>query len=128
MNLTTGQTHGFTLSELPGEHGIQISGSIDLTPVTEQSRSYLSHNAVPIEITHDDIEQCASDKFLTKAVYLPNANHASRALIGIETLVSTRLDAGVDPIAEARRRGKLIAVIRFRKQGSKNSDDVVPVD
>src|SRR5690606_33627949 len=32
---------------------------------------------------------------------------------GVETLVSTRLDPGVDPIAEADRRGSILAILRI---------------
>jgi hypothetical protein len=34
------------------------------------------------------------------------------ALAGVETLVSTRLDPGLDPIVEADRRGSILAIIR----------------
>jgi hypothetical protein len=35
------------------------------------------------------------------------------AIAGVETLVSTRLDPGVDPIAEADRRGTILAILRL---------------
>src|SRR5262249_588571 len=35
------------------------------------------------------------------------------ALAGVETLVSTRLDPGIDPIVEADRRGAILAVVRI---------------
>ncbi len=35
------------------------------------------------------------------------------ALAGVDTLVSTRLDPGVDPIVEADRRGSILAIIRL---------------
>jgi hypothetical protein len=34
-------------------------------------------------------------------------------LAGVETLVSTRLDPGIDPITEADRRGAILAIIRL---------------
>jgi hypothetical protein len=34
-------------------------------------------------------------------------------LAGVETLVSTRLDPGVDPIGEADRRGSILAILRM---------------
>ena len=34
-------------------------------------------------------------------------------MAGVETLVSTRLDPGVDPIVEADRRGTIMAIIRI---------------
>jgi len=34
-------------------------------------------------------------------------------LAGVDTLVSTRLDPGVDPITEADRRGSILAIVRL---------------
>jgi len=46
-------------------------------------------------------------------VYLPHLENANGLASGVETLVSTRLDPGVDPIAEAQRRGHVIATLRM---------------
>jgi hypothetical protein len=35
------------------------------------------------------------------------------ALAGVETLVSTRLEPGVDPVVEADRRGAILAIVRL---------------
>jgi len=43
--------------------------------------------------------------FVTKVIYLPNAEYQEIALAGVETLVSTRLDPGLDAITEARSAG-----------------------
>ena len=43
---------------------------------------------------------------------MPDAEFQELALAGVETLVSTRLDPGVDPIVEADRRGTILAIIR----------------
>ena len=51
--------------------------------------------------------------FVTKVIYLPDPEFQELALAGVETLVSTRLDPGVDPIVEADRRGSILAVIRL---------------
>ena len=46
---------------------------------------------------------------MTKVIYLPDPEFQELALAGVETLVSTRLDPGVDPIVEADRRGAILA-------------------
>ena len=51
--------------------------------------------------------------FVTKVIYLPDPEFQELALAGVETLVSTRLDPGVDPIVEADRRGSILAVVRL---------------
>ena len=35
------------------------------------------------------------------------------AVADVETLVSTRLDPGIDPIVEADRRGSILAIVRL---------------
>jgi beta-lactamase regulating signal transducer with metallopeptidase domain len=77
-----------------------------------RSKAYLSRNAIPLQFTDEDLDQVASNKSVTKVVYLPHPKNEELALDGIETLVSTRLDAGVDPIAEAKSRGTILAVLK----------------
>ena len=51
---------------------------------------------------------------MTKVVYLPDAQYQELAVAGVETLVSTRLDPGTDPITEADRRGCIsLAIVRL---------------
>src|SRR6185312_4906177 len=58
-------------------------------------------------------KQVLSGNFVTKVIYLPDAEYQELALAGVETLVSTRLDPGVDPIVEADRRGSILAIVRL---------------
>ena len=63
--------------------------------------AFLAHNAIPVQFTEEDFDQVLSGNFVTKVMYLPNPEFQELALAGVETLVSTRLDPGVDPIVEA---------------------------
>ncbi len=51
--------------------------------------------------------------FVTKVIYLPDPEFQEPALAGVGTLVSTKLDPGVDPIVEADRRGAIMAIVRL---------------
>ena len=66
-----------------------------------------------MQFTEEDLDQVLSGNFVTKVIYLPDAEFQELALAGVETLVSTRLDPGVDPIVEADRRGTILAIIRI---------------
>ena len=46
-------------------------------------------------------------------IYLPDPKNQELAIAGVETIVSTRLDPGVDPVAEADRRGTIMVVLRL---------------
>ena len=66
-----------------------------------------------MQFTEEDFDQVLSGNFVTKVIYLPDPEFQELALAGVETLVSTRLDPGVDPIAEADRRGSILAILRM---------------
>ena len=50
---------------------------------------------------------------MTKVIYLPDPKYQELAVSGVETLVSTRLEPGVDPILEADKRGTILLIVRL---------------
>jgi len=58
-------------------------------------------------LTAEDFEQVLSGNFVTKVIYLPDAEHQEAVLAGAETLVSTRLEPGNAESAVHERRGSL---------------------
>ncbi len=78
-----------------------------------RTEAFIAHNFIPFQLTDDDFKQVLSGNFVTKVIYLPDPQYQELALAGVETLVSTRLDPGVDPIVEADRRGSILAIIRL---------------
>jgi hypothetical protein len=101
------------LSNLPGRPGVELYPTLEVAPVTPRTDAYLAHSPVPIQFNEEDLDQALSGNFVTKVVYLPDPEFQELALAGVETLVSTRLDPGVDPIAEADRRGSILAIVRM---------------
>jgi hypothetical protein len=52
--------------------------------------------------------------FLVKVIYLPDPQYQDLAAVaGPAEVISTRLEPGVDPIAEARRRGEILLIVRM---------------
>ena len=51
--------------------------------------------------------------FVTKVIYLPDPRFQELAVSGVETLVSTRLEPGIDPILEADKRGTILLIVRL---------------
>jgi hypothetical protein len=68
---------------------------------------------MPEQYTEEDFDQVIGGNFVTKVIYLPNAEYQEIALAGVETLVSTRLDPGLDAITEASKRGAILAIVRM---------------
>ena len=113
LNLKSGRQHGFMLTSLPAREGLELAGSIEVAAMTNSSKAFLSHNAIPVEFTEEDFDQVASGNLVTKVVFLPSPDFQEQAIAGVETLVSTRADPGTDPVAEADRRGQILAVLRL---------------
>jgi hypothetical protein len=107
-----GASYRLKLSQIPDREGLTLYPTLQVYPSHPQTEPYLAHSCVPVQITDEDLDQIQANNFVTKVIYLPDAQHQELAIAGVETLVSTRLDPGLDPVAEADRRGTILAVIR----------------
>ena len=108
-----GAIYRLKLTDVPGRPGEDYFPTLEVGPTTARTEAYLAHNAVPVKFTAQDFDQIKSGNFVTKVIYLPDPEYQQLALAAIETLVSTRLDPGVDPIQEADRRGSILAIVRL---------------
>ena len=108
-----GGIYRLKLTDIPGYEGIELYPSLEVAPVTPRTAAFLAHNTVPFQLTEEDLDQVTTGNFVTKVVYLPDPDYQELAVAGVETLVSTRLDPGVDPVVEADRRGSILAIIRI---------------
>jgi hypothetical protein len=101
------------VSNIPGRPGVELYPTLEVGPVMPRTEAFLAHNAIPVQLTEEDFDQVLTGNFVTKVIYLPDPEFQQLALAGVETLVSTRLDPGVDPIVEADRRGAILAIVRL---------------
>lgn len=108
-----GGIYRLKLTNIAGRPGVELYPSIEVAPVTPRTEAYLAHNAIPIQFTEEDFDQVLSGNFVTKVIYLPDPDFQEVPLAGIDTVVSTRLDPGVDPIVEADRRGSILGIVRI---------------
>jgi hypothetical protein len=113
QNFPQGAIYRLKLTNIPGREGTELYPTIEIGPSTPRTEAFLAHNAIPIQYTEEDFDQVLSGNFVTKVIYLPDPEYQELALAGVETLVSTRLDPGVDPIVEADRRGAILAIVRL---------------
>ena len=113
QNFYEGGIYRLKITGVPGREGTELYPTLEIGPTTRRSAAYLAHNAIPIQFTEEDFDQVMTGNFVTKVIYLPDPEFQELALAGVETLVSTRLDPGLDPILEADRRGAILAVVRI---------------
>ncbi len=112
-NFPQGAIYRLKLTNIPGSPGVELYPTIEVALATPRTEAFLAHNFIPFELTPEDFAQVLSGNFVTKVIYLPDAEHQDAVLAGAETLVSTRLEPGKDPIIEAEKRGSIMAIIRI---------------
>ncbi|REJ68619.1 MAG: hypothetical protein DWQ31_07620 [Planctomycetota bacterium] len=112
QNVLQGGFYRYKLTNIPGRPGVELYPSLEIGPATPRTEAYLSHNAIPIQLNEQDLDQILSGNFITKVIYLPDPEFQTGLDGGIDTLVSSRLNAGVDPIVEADRRGSILCIMR----------------
>ena len=112
-NFMQARIYRLKISDIQNRPGVDLYPSLEVYPSNGKADAFLSHNSVPIELTDEDFEQVMAGNYVTKVIYLPDAKYQEMAIAGVETLVSTRLDPGVDPVQEAHRRGSILAVVRI---------------
>ena len=111
-NFRQGYIYRLKLTDIPGRPGLQLYPTVEIAPSTPATDAYLTHNPIPAQLTEEDFDQVTAGNFVTKVVYLPDPKYQELA-IATETLVSTRLEPGVDPILEADRRGTILMILRI---------------
>jgi hypothetical protein len=112
-NFPQGAIYRLKLSSIPGRPGAELYPTLEVGPMMPRTDAFLAHNAIPVQFTPEDFDQVLNGNFVTKVIYLPDPAYQELALAGVETLVSTRLDPGVDPIIEADRRGAILGIVRL---------------
>jgi hypothetical protein len=112
-NFPQGAIYRLKLTNIPARPGVELYPTLEVGPSMPRTQAFLAHNAMPVQINDEDFDQILSGNFVTKVIYLPDPEYQELALAGVETLVSTRLDPGVDPIVEADRRGSIMGILRL---------------
>jgi hypothetical protein len=114
MDFAQGAIYRLKLTHVPGLEDQTFYPTLEIGPSTPRTEAFLAHSKVPVQFTAADFGQVIAGNYVTKVIYLPDPEHADIAVAGgIEELVSTRLDPGMDPIVEADRKGTILAIIRM---------------
>jgi hypothetical protein len=113
QNFLQGAIYRLKISGIEGRPGLELYPTLEIGPPSSRTAAYLAHSAVPIQFNQEDFDQVSAGNYVTKVIYVPDPEYQELALAGVDTLVSTRLDPGIDPIVEADRRGSILAIIRM---------------
>jgi hypothetical protein len=113
QNFQLGAIYRLKISNVDRRPGLELYPTLEIGPASQRTAAYLAHSAIPIQLTAEDFDQVTAGNFVTKVIYVPDPAYQELALAGVDTLVSTRLDPGVDPVVEADRRGAILAIVRM---------------
>ena len=108
-----GRTYQLELSSFPNFPGLKLPVSIEL-PVTPATHNVDAPSplSLGVEFTASDLQHIRSAGKLTRAIYLTNPE-SKRARREVLWLSSNELGPNKDVVAEANRRGSVLAVIRI---------------
>jgi hypothetical protein len=112
-NFLQASIYRLKLSNIPNRPGIELYPTLEVVPAKPKTCTFLAHSAVPVVFTEEDFEQVAAGNFVVKVIYLPDPQFQDLAATGPDEVVSSRLDPGIDPIIEAKRRGSILLVVRL---------------
>jgi hypothetical protein len=112
-NFLQASIYRLKLSDIPNRPGMELYPTLEVVPAKVKTCTFLAHSAVPVVFTEEDFEQAAAGNFVVKVIYLPDPQFQDLAATGPDEVVSSRLDPGVDPIIEAKRRGSILLVVRL---------------
>jgi len=112
-NFAQAAIYRLKLFDIPGHPGLELYPSLEVVPSNAKTDPFLAHSSVPVTFTQEDFEQVTAGNYVVKVIYLPNPQFQDLATTALDEIVSSRLEPGVDPIAEAHRRGNILLVIRL---------------
>jgi hypothetical protein len=114
-NFLQGQVYRLRLTSiLPNHPGRSFYPTLEVASANPKTLTFLAHSCVPITFTNDDFDHAVAGNLVVKVVYLPDRdNQDFLTIAGAEEVNSTRLEPGLDPVAEAQRKGSILAIIRL---------------
>ena len=111
-NFSQAAIYRLKLSDIPNRGQMVLYPTLEVVPANCKTATFLAHSSVPVVFTDEDFDQVASGSYVVKVIYLPDPQFQDVATIGPNEISSARLAPGVDPIAEALRRGSILVIIR----------------
>src|SRR5262249_8030024 len=113
-NFAQGAIYRLKLSDIPDYPGVDLYPSLEVVPSGHRALTFLAHSSVPVSFSPDDFRMVASGNYVVKVIYLPDPQFQDIAVGGgLGELISTQLEPGVDPIAEACKRGSILLIVRL---------------
>jgi hypothetical protein len=113
-NFAQAAIYRLKLTDIPGYPSQELYPTLEVVPGNSKTATFLAHSSVPVTFTREDLRTVIEEgNYLVKVIYLPDPQFQDVAISGTGELISTQLEPGVDPIAEACKRGNILLVVRL---------------
>jgi hypothetical protein len=113
-NFAQSAIYRLKLSDLPDYPGVDLYPTLEVVPANQRAMTFLAHSSVPVGFTADDFRMVNAGNYVVKVIYLPDPQFQDIAVGGgLGELISTQLEPGQDPIAEACKRGSILLIVRL---------------
>jgi RNA polymerase sigma factor (sigma-70 family) len=112
LNLEAGQVVRLKLAEIPNRPLSEWYPTVEIPKADATTAAFLNSSAVPLEFTDADFDQVAAGNVIVKVVYLAHRKEGQSPTGPAGTIVSYE-SPGQDVIAEAGRRGAILAIVRM---------------
>jgi hypothetical protein len=116
VNLQSGHTYRLKIAELPHRRGTVLYPTLELPQAQDaRAQDFLSNTAIPLTITEEDLDRVASGTAMVmKVVHLQGPKKGEEDLeAGDVGVVMSYKTIGEDAVAEAKRRGPILAILRL---------------
>lgn len=127
-NFAQAALHSFEITNASGSSDKNLFATLEVRSSVPATKAYLLHNAVPVEISLDDLENVNVGNLVTKVIYLPEPEFQAKAIGGIQTIVSTQIDSGIDPVELAEQKGTVLLILRLGTKDSSFRSNEYPED
>ncbi len=94
INLRAGSVYRLKLGDIPNRPGLNLYPTLAIGHLNPETARLVAHQAVPVELTDEDLDRVAEGQFVTRVVYLGGEGTG-------------------DPLRAARQRGTVLATLRI---------------
>lgn len=123
LDMSGGRKHHVEFKNVPGFARLAVYADIDLRPITDKTRAYLTHSALPIEFKHRQFEQ-AEDGAVLATVYYVDDSVESLSRKEVRTLTG---DNVVSLTREAENLGTVLATVQIHRDLILKADKTTPL-
>jgi hypothetical protein len=111
IDVPTGASYDLRLTNIAGVEGTELHARLDIPRTGPDESIFFAHNAIPIQLSIDDVSSAISGNVVTKVICLPDRRQPSLPA-DADLQHYMRLEVGIDPIAAANKLGRAVAVYR----------------